>query len=72
MAQWLDQTLNISQDFRIELKADSIWIGCNGLQLRPHGYAAKLCPSTKDEAVKMAIALRLAYKRMEKMAEDLP
>jgi hypothetical protein len=69
MARWIEQTFRVNEEAEITLFEDSVWIGC---PIENDGGGASFKPTTKSDAMAMALSLRLASKRLEKMAEGLP
>ena len=63
MARWIDQTLHISEDAEIVLKADAVIVQIANNQ-GWDGYAT-FQPSNWEDATSMALALRLAAKHLE-------
>ena len=63
MARWIPQTLHVSKDAEIVLNHDSVRIQIADNQ-GWDGYAT-FRPETREDAVAMALALRLAAKHLE-------
>lgn len=69
MARWIDQTLHVSDNAEIVLLPDKVIIQiANNL-----GWdgGATFEPKTREDANAMAIALRLAAKRLEEIGKGL-
>ena len=73
MARWISQTLHVSDTAEILLGQEGIWIGHPDRD-DPDGPApepATFDPKDREEANSMAIALRLAAKRLEEIGKGL-
>lgn len=68
MAQWIRQTLHINDDAEIVLGEIGVWIGNAD---DGHPEPARFNPETREDAESMAIALRLAAKRLEEIGKGL-
>lgn len=69
MARWINQTLHVSDDAEIVLKADSVIVQTADNQ-GWDGYAT-FQPKTREDAVSMALSLRLAAKHIEEIGKAL-
>lgn len=69
MARWIDQTLHVSKDAEIVLRAGSVVIQTADNQ----GWDGYACfqPETKLDAASMALSLRLAGKHLEEIGKRL-
>ena len=69
MARWIDQTLHVSDEAEIVLKAGSVVIQIADNQ----GWdgAATFIPSSFEDAVTMALSLRLAAKHLEEIGKGM-
>lgn len=70
MARWIPQTLHVSETAKIILGRDGVWIGTPGEEDRLDGPAT-FDPQDREDANAMAIALRLAAKRLEEIGKGL-
>lgn len=68
MAHWIRQTLHIDEHAEIVLGEIGVWVG-NADQ--EHPAPAEFKPETREDANSMAIALRLAAKRLEDIGKGL-
>jgi hypothetical protein len=68
MARWIPQTLHVSDEAEILLGAGGVWIGHSD-QETPS--PATFDPKDREEANSMAIALRLAAKRLEEIGKEM-
>lgn len=69
MARWIDQTLHVSQDAEIVLKAGSVVIQIADNQ-GWDGFAT-FYPKSREDAQSMALSLRLAAKHLEEVGKGL-
>lgn len=69
MAQWINQTLHVSETAEIVLADDHVRIQIADNQ-GWNGYAT-FRPLDQDEAARMSIALRMAAKRVEEIGKGL-
>jgi hypothetical protein len=69
MARWIEQTLHVSKDAEIVLKAGSVVIQIADNQ----GWdgAAVFLPQSSEDAISMALSLRLAAKHLEEVGKGL-
>lgn len=70
MARWIPQTLHVSEKAEIILGQDGVWIGLGGNEDQLE-TSAVFEPQDREEANSMAIALRLAAKRLEEIGKGL-
>lgn len=68
MARWIPQTLHVSEDAAILLGGMGVWIGHPD---EGHPSPATFDPKDREEANSMAIALRLAAKRLEEIGKEM-
>lgn len=69
MARWITQTLNVNPEAQITLYEDSCVIGLPSDS--GHNGAAFFVPLDRADANAMAIALRLAAKRLEDIGKGM-
>lgn len=70
MARWIDQTLNLNECIQIDLTETCVWIGSPD-DPESHPGPATFAPTTKDDANRMSIALKMAAKRLEEIGKGL-
>ncbi len=67
MARWIKQVLMINEFAEIDLGESDVWITAS----EEVSGGAQFKPTTRDEANAMAIALRLAAKRLEDIGKAM-
>lgn len=69
MARWIEQTLRVNDSATIVIQEDGVWIAQG---LGESAYSpARFIPTSRDDANGMAIALRLAAKRLEDIGKGM-
>lgn len=70
MALWINQTLHVSQDATVFLGEKGVHIN-NGDTDEDNERGGSFIPESRDQANGMAIALRLAAKRLEDIGKGM-